>query len=160
MTARADSVANKVTQYFVKHPDAVPSIVASKFGASKGNVYAYRKRARAQLDGRETKVFFSKKTVDEVMAPAEEALKKVDVTPGNGNGRVTYDNIWGQKETRFAPREPDSWADHGTFLSRDEYRGYLRGRVVDLMRDGLKDNFDEAMRCADKLTQLARAEGN
>ncbi len=167
MTARADSVANKVTQYFVKHPDAVPSIVASKFGASKGNVYAYRKRARAQLDGREAKVFFSKKTVDEALTPEQVPG---GVTNGNGDGGggcVTPTKAEGVPTGWFRMDKPapqtatyaDSWVNHGTFLSRDEYRGYLRGRVVDLMRDGLKDNFDEAMRCADKLTQLARAEG-
>lgn len=152
MTARADSVANKVTQYFVKHPDAVPSIVASKFGASKGNVYVYRKRARAKLDGRETKVFFSKKTVDEALTP-EQAELGVAMAQGKSNGN----GVWSAPQKATVT---DSWVDHGTFLSRDEYRGYLRGRVVDLMRDGLKDNFDEAMRCADKLTQLARAEGS
>lgn len=160
MTARTNSVAHKVAQHFMKYPDAVPALVAEKFGASKSNVYTYRRRARAKLDGRETKVFFSKKTVDEVMKEPVRDDGTECAKPANGNGHTTYDNIWGQKEVRqHTTREPDSWVNHGTFLSRDEYRGYLRGRVVDLMRNGLQENFDEAMRCADKLTQLAKAEG-
>ena len=153
MTARTDSTATKVTNYFMKNPTAVPGDVAAKFGAGGGNVYTYRKRALAALAGKETKVFFPKKTLDEALA--------LPVAPNgqppeaNGNGQA-YSGFPSQQEKTIT----DSWTNHGTFLSRDEYRGYLRGRVVDLMRDGLRENFAEAMRCADKLTQLARAEGN
>lgn len=170
MTKRSESVAHKAVQYFKKHPDASVPAVKAMFGGNNNNMYKYRARARAQMADKETKVFFSKKTVDEALAqapeiapngapPAKERLDNYGLhwkgVPSKKATTTTYTNVWGQKEERANLTSTYPWANYGTFLSRDEYRGYLRGRVVDLMRDGLKENFDEAMCCAEKLTQLS-----
>ena len=63
--------------------------------------------------------------------------------------------LWVQEKTEIArPSSDHPWTNYGLFLSREEYRGYLRGRAVELLREGHRTGYEEALRCVDKLIEL------
>lgn len=122
---RKNSIATKVKQHFQKFPDAKPKDVAVKFGSSIGNVYSYRRVVLGSKKG--APMIYTKKEIAEAVQVPETKV---------------------QTPTAYA------WVDYGQFMSREEYRGYLRGRVVELIKQGLQTGYAEAMCCAKKLSEL------